>query len=1245
TTANNQQTFAQTPQAVAASPGGKFVVTWSSQGQDGSGNGVYAQRYDPSGPVGGELQVNTTTTNDQEASAVAADANGNFVVTWQSDQNGVNWGIYAQRFDAAGRPLGGEFRVDAGSTYQDQFPSVGMDAGGNFVIVWQNNGQDGNSWGVYGQRYDSGGNPVGGTFQVNTYTANAQQHPEVAMAADGSFVVVWQSNNQDGNGWGVYGQRYDSAGNRAGGEFQVNTTTANAQMNPVVAIDPNHNFVVAWDANQTGDWDVYAQHYDASGNRLGGEFRVNTFTANDQRYPSVAADGYGNFEVTWSSQNQDGNGWGVYAQRYTAGGAPDGGEIPVNTYTDGDQLYSSIAAPAQTTSGPAPFQVVWSSQNQDGSGYGVYAQEYAASGITVSPTAITTTKAGGAATFSVVLDSQPAANVTVPVLSSNPVEGTVSTAVLTFTPSDWNVPQPVTVTGQNDFLPGNARYTISTGPAISTDPAYVGIDPADVSVTNVGPPAPGVTVSPTAGLETTEAGGSASFTIVLNTQPTGSVVIPISSSNTSAGTVSTPSVTFTPSSWNVAQTVTVTGADDHVVNGDTGYTIITGPAQSTDLRYNGIDPPDVSVTNQEEDVAGVVVAPASGLVTTELGGTAQFTVQLSSAPTAPVMIALGSSDATQGTPSVASLTFDATDWNTPQTVTVTGHDDHVVNGDQPYTINLAAASSADPVYDGGFATSVSLTNREEDVAGIGVTGDSFLVTENNKLERVNATTGAPGPSYATGTANGGVAVGPDGSMYQADSNHNQVVEYDPTGARVGRFGSGQLTFPQGLTFGPDGNLYVASADNTVKEFSPGGAFLGTFITAGSGGLSDPRGITWGPDGNVYVSSYANSEVLRYDGTTGAFLNVFATGTGGFEDLTFGPDGNLFVASYGDNAVYHFRGSDGSPLGALVRGGPLATPVGLRFDPAGNLDVSSQSLGTIQTYKGTTGAFVGNLVTGLTNPSYLVGPTSLVTSETGTTARFSLVLDTQPASDVTITLNSTMPGQGRLSTSSLTFTAASWNVAQTVTVTGLDDGLLNGDQVYSINGTAASGDTHYNGLTISPVVVVNQEADAATTTAVTSLANPSVYGQAVTFTATVSASGQGTPTGSVTFFDGTTNLGSVTLGGGSAVLTASGLSAGSHPITARYGGAPFFAASTSAALSQSVTPATLTVTANDASKVYGQPNPALSVSYSGFVNGDTTASLSGAPSLATTATAGSHAGTYAITPGPGTLSDPNYSFTF
>ncbi|WP_320076503.1 DUF4347 domain-containing protein [Planktothrix agardhii] len=351
-------------------------------------------------------------------------------------------------------------------------------------------------------------------------------------------------------------------------------------------------------------------------------------------------------------------------------------------------------------------------------------------GITVTPTTgLTTTEAGGTANFTVVLNSQPTADVTIPLTSSNTAEGTIDKTSLTFTAANWNVAQTVTVTGVDDLIDdGDIAYNIVTVAATSTDANYSGFDASDVAVTNTDNDIKGITVTPTTGLTTTEAGGKATFTVVLNSQPTANVTIPLTSSNTAEGTIDKTSLTFTATNWNVAQTVTVTGVEDLVDDGDIAYNIVTATATSTDANYSGFDASDVAVTNTDNDIKGITVTPTTGLTTTEAGGNATFTVVLNSQPTADVTIPLTSSNTAEGTIDKTSLTFTAANWNTPQTVTVTGVNDSVDDGDIAYNIVTATATSTDANYSGFDASDVAVTNTDNDTKGITVTPTTGLTT-------------------------------------------------------------------------------------------------------------------------------------------------------------------------------------------------------------------------------------------------------------------------------------------------------------------------------------------------------------------------------------------------------------------------------------------------------------------------------------------------------------------------------------
>ena len=361
---------------VAADAAGEFVVVWESAAVDGSEYAVLARRYDASGaPLGGsEFRVNVYTTSVQNRVAVASDPDGGLVVVWHSfGQDGAQGGLFGRRFDASGASVGGEFQINTYTPGQQRRPRVGTAADGRFVIVWTDYALDGAMQGVFGQRYDASGAALGPEFRVNSYTTSTQFLPRVSVAPDGRFVVAWVSFAQDGSDAGVFAQRYDSSGAAAGPEIQVNTYTTGFQQGAAVAVRADGSFVVAWNSvGQDGSLEaVMGRRFNDAGAPLGGEFRVSQYTTGSQYNPDVALDPDGNFLVAWTSEGQDGSTLGAFGRWFDASGAPQGDEFAINSYTTGKQTFPEIAS-----QGAGNFVVTYFSEGQDGSDYGVFGQRF-----------------------------------------------------------------------------------------------------------------------------------------------------------------------------------------------------------------------------------------------------------------------------------------------------------------------------------------------------------------------------------------------------------------------------------------------------------------------------------------------------------------------------------------------------------------------------------------------------------------------------------------------------------------------------------------------------------------------------------------------------------------------------------------------------------------------------------------------------------------------------------------------------
>jgi len=252
-------------------------------------------------------------------------------------------------------------------------------------------------------------------------------------------------------------------------------------------------------------------------------------------------------------------------------------------------------------------------------------------------------------------------------------------------------------------------------------------------------PFAGYNVSSISG-NTSEDGDVASFSLVLTRAPTADVSIDINSSDTNEGTVDKDNITFTTANWDEPQTLIVTGVDDDVIDGNVNYSIEIAAMVSTDVNYNGENPADVSVTNVDNDSPGFNISPINRS-TNESAATASFTARLNTQPTDDVVIDLNSSDTGEGNIDKSSLTFTSQNWSTPQTVTVTGVDDNVLDGNQNYTIDFSAAVSNDDNYNNLVADSVSVLNLDnEGVLSVSLSADASSISETGGSVTVTATT-------------------------------------------------------------------------------------------------------------------------------------------------------------------------------------------------------------------------------------------------------------------------------------------------------------------------------------------------------------------------------------------------------------------------------------------------------------------------------------------------------------------------
>lgn len=390
-----------------------------------------------------------------------------------------------------------------------------------------------------------------------------------------------------------------------------------------------------------------------------------------------------------------------------------------------------------------------------------------AAGIVLADaTGLTTSESGTTATFGVSLAAAPRADVTIAVTSQDTSEVAVSSslATLTFTAANWSTAQRVTLVGQDDtVVDGNIALAVTLDPSTSADAAYQALAPVSVPVTNNDNDTPGLNVTPTS-LNTAEGGGAVTFTVQPTTQPAASIIVSITSGDTSEGTLSPAQLTFTAANWATAQTVTVTPVDDTDQDGTLTYSIALSLSMSTEASYAALAALSVTVANADNDTPGLAIKPL--VLTTHEGGaevtftvrprsviavgdsvsidltsqnTAEgtpksFTVQPNAqpAPGTTISLSIASTDTSEGTLGTSLLTFDDGNWTVPQVVDVYPQSDGVVDGDIVYAVTLDPSASTTVGYSTLGVQSVEVTHLDVDGA-ITVTDITGLVPYNGTI--------------------------------------------------------------------------------------------------------------------------------------------------------------------------------------------------------------------------------------------------------------------------------------------------------------------------------------------------------------------------------------------------------------------------------------------------------------------------------------------------------------------------------
>lgn len=656
--------------------------------------------------------------------------------------------------------------------------------------------------------------------------------------------------------------------------------------------------------------------------------------------------------------------------------------------------------------------------------------------------------ANHAATYTIVLKSEPTAPVTITLAPDTQV--TVSPTRLVFDATNWRTPQTVTVTAVDDAYDEAAAHpSLITHSVASADPFYAGLippeQPADVNVSVTDDDTAGVTIG--GGILALSEGApgpnAGTYTVTLTSRPTTTVTISLAVTDTQQLSFAPATLVFgnDDASWRTPQTVTVTATQDLIDEGSDSIPHtrqISHTLASADPNYGALAAPAKTVAITDDDTAGIEIIAATSSLTES--ASLSYTVRLRSQPTGAVVLTLANDPVGQVNLASASLSFSATNWMTPTVVTVTGVDNPVIEGDRPVTIThtIDSAATGDPIYDALGDTALSVTVRDDDVAGLSFTNPVSITEGLSDVYSVSLT------SQPTADVTVTLSITPSLQVDQPFIVFTPINWSSPQPILV--------TATDDLIFTGDRPAPIShSLSSADPNFNGAGPFSYSVTVLDD----DNAGLLVAP------SALFVSETAGFD--SGSFAVSLSSEPTAPVTITLTPDAQQLVspselvftaANYTQTQTVTVTVVDD----AIAETTPHTGTIGLSSDSA---DPGYQG----KVWPAYTLGIDDNDVAAVS----VSAPTSLTTSEGGSKLTFLVWLTSQPRAPVTISVTSSDPTEAQVSvdaprTLPLVFDASNWTQPVTVTVQGLDDVDYDGRQPFTVEiGPAASSDTGYGGL--------------------------------------------------------------------------------------------------------------------------------------------------------------------------------------
>ena len=682
-------------------------------------------------------------------------------------------------------------------------------------------------------------------------------------------------------------------------------------------------------------------------------------------------------------------------------------------------------------------------------------------------TLATLTEGSDTSTFSIVLEDQPTGNVVYDLTSTDTAQMTVFPASITFTPSNWNVVQTGTITTVDDLIADgdqNETFRIALDAAASDD-CYA-ITPVNYVMSILDDEVAGFALSTVSGTLAEGNSQTAQVSVVLTAAPLTNIIVDLQSLDTTEVTIATASLTFTPSNWNVAQTVSLTSVDELLVDGTQTVSITASVNGSSDPAFTGLASQTVTVKNNDNDIPGFTLSSIIGNLTEAATQTASLTIVLNARPISDVILSITTSPTDEISLSTTSVTFTNANWNATQTLVFSSLDDFLIDG----TINTSVTFSIDSTSDASYVSSVTaqtiaVANQDNEIADFTVSplyggdleeGNSSTVSFTVVLDArpnpsefviIDITTLDPTESQVNTTTSSLVFDDTNWNVTQTVSLTSvEDIILDGTVSSTISIAVNTASPATAFNSLASQTLTVATLDNDIAGFS-----LSPIVGSLTEGATPT--ITYGVSLNVQPLTAVTIDFSSSD--TGEVI-VANTSAYLFNPLSWNTTQTITLQAIDDFLI------DGSQTVSITA---MINP----SSDAGFLAVASQTISVTN---------ADNDVASIT-----LTPIDNLSSEAGDTASFSVQLTAIPTVDVSFELRSTNPAEALPQQSIVQFNPANWNIPQLILVDGINDSppFSDGSQTVTIvTENVSSTDVNFGAIAsveIEDFVVMNQDDDA------------------------------------------------------------------------------------------------------------------------------------------------------------------------